>query len=90
MENILTQARKVADEAEVFAVSSEVTGVQFEANRLKHLQTKQSTTIALRIIKQGKIGYATTTRLDNTPELVSQEKKPFSDVSIKPFSFLLE
>jgi len=72
MENILTQAQKMADEAEVFTVSSEVTGVQFEANRLKHLQTKQSTTIALRIIKQGKIGYATTTRLDNTQELVSQ------------------
>ena len=71
MENILAQAKKVADEAEVFAVTSEVTGVQFEANRLKHLQTKQSTTVALRIIKQGKIGYATTTRLDNTPELVS-------------------
>ena len=61
MENILAQAMKVAEEAEVFLVSSEETQVQFEANRLKHLQTKQQTSTSLRIVKQGKIGFATTT-----------------------------
>jgi len=61
MEDILAQAMKVAEEAEVFLVSSEETQVQFEANRLKHLQTKQQTSTSLRIVKQGKIGYATTT-----------------------------
>lgn len=63
MENILFQAKKVAEEAEVFMVSSEETSVQFEANRLKHIQSKQSTSVALRIIRQGKIGYATATEL---------------------------
>ena len=70
MENILAQAKKVAEEAEVFMVSSEETPVQFEANRLKHIQSKQSTTVALRIIKEGKIGYATSTSLDDSQELV--------------------
>ena len=60
MENILAQTKKVAEEAEVYSVSLEETSVQFEANRLKHIQSKQSTSMALRIVRQGRIGYATT------------------------------
>jgi PmbA protein len=71
VENILAQAKKVAEEAEVFMVSSEETPVQFEANRLKHIQSKQSTSVALRIVRQGKIGYATTTELDGSQSLVN-------------------
>ncbi len=71
MENILAQAKRVAEEAEVFMVSSEETPVQFEANRLKHIQSKQSRSVALRIIKGGKIGYAATTKLDDSQELVN-------------------
>ena len=71
MENILAQAKKVAEEAEVFMVSSQETPVQFEANRLKHIQSKQSASVALRIVRQGKIGYSATTRLDNSRDLVS-------------------
>ena len=71
MEHILAQAKKVAGEAEVFQVSSEETQVRFEANRLKQLQTKQQTSVALRIIKNGRIGYATTTGTANSQELVA-------------------
>jgi len=71
MEDILAQAMKVAEAAEVFLVSSEETQVQFEANRLKHLQTKQQTSTALRIVKQGKIGYAATTDPGDTLNLVN-------------------
>ena len=71
MESILDQAKKVAEEAEVFMISSEETPVQFEANRLKHIQSKQSCGVALRIIKQGKIGYAATTELSDSQSLVN-------------------
>ena len=71
MEQILAQAKKVAEEAEVFMVSSEQTPVQFEANRLKHIQSKQSSYVALRIIRGGKIGYATTTELGDSQNLVN-------------------
>jgi PmbA protein len=71
MENILAQAREVAEEAEVFMVSSEEIPVQFEANRLKHIQSKQSSSLALRIIKQGKIGYSATTELGDSQRLVN-------------------
>lgn len=70
MEEVLSLAKKVAEEAEVFSLTSEETEVQFEANRLKRLETKQTTNIALRIIRQGRIGYAITTRLDDIRSLV--------------------
>ena len=70
MEEILTLARKVAEEAEVYMVSSEETPVQFESNRLKNIQYKQSLIVALRIIKNGKTGYATATSMDNPQKLV--------------------
>jgi len=70
VENILAQAKKAAEEAEVFLVSAEETPVQFEANRLKHIQSKQSTSVALRIIKGGRLGYATSTDVADARSLV--------------------
>src|SRR4030066_748778 len=58
MEDILSQAKKVAEQAEVFQVSSKVTPIHFEANRLKQIQDKESTRTALRLIKGGKVGFA--------------------------------
>lgn len=71
MESILALAKKVAEEAEVFQISSEETQVRFEANRLKQVQTKQQTSVALRIVKKGRTGYATTTGVSDSQELVS-------------------
>jgi PmbA protein len=70
MEQILARAKKVAAEAEVYQVSSEETQVRFESNRLKQLQTNQSTSVSLRIVKDGRIGYATTTGTADRQELV--------------------
>ncbi len=58
MYDYLSSARKVAEDAEVFIVHARRTPVRFEANRLKQVQTKESTTVALRIIKNGRIGFA--------------------------------
>lgn len=58
MEEILSRAKKVAEQAEVFQVFSKRTPVQFEANRLKQIQTKESTSTALRLIKDGKLGFS--------------------------------
>ena len=70
MQSILELAKKVAEETEVFVVSSKETPVGFEANRLKMLETSESTSVSLRVIKDGKIGFATTTRLDDPQMLV--------------------
>lgn len=70
MERILARAKKVAEEADVFVVVSEETPVQFEANRLKHIQSKQNTTVALRVVCHGRMGYAVATSLEDGQDLV--------------------
>ena len=70
MENILSQAKKIAEAVEVFTVSSEETTAQFEANRLKHVNSTQTTSLALRIIKDGKIGYASASGVSDAKSLV--------------------
>ncbi len=56
---LLRSARKVAEQAEVFGVSSRETPVHFEANELKQIETKEGAGVALRIFREGKIGFAT-------------------------------
>ncbi len=70
MEEVLAKAKKSAEAAEIFEVSAEETTAQFEANRLKHIQSKQSTHLALRLVKGGRLGYATTTKLDDIQNLI--------------------
>lgn len=71
MEAILEKARRVAEEAEVFWVSSEETPVHFEANRLKQVQAKQSTGVALRLVKGGRVGFASSNDPDDAEGLVN-------------------
>ncbi len=58
MQDILAKAKKVAEQAEVFQVVSRRTPVKFEANLLKQVLTKESTVTALRLIKDGRTGFA--------------------------------
>lgn len=71
MEKILELAKKSAEAAEVFTVTSEETSVSFEANRLKHVQGKQSNTTSLRVVKNGRIGYAMAAGDIDAAELVN-------------------
>jgi len=70
MERILEQAKKAAEAAEVFVVTTEEAPVQFEANRLKHIQSRQSRLVALRIIRKGRVGYSVTTDTGDISSLV--------------------
>jgi len=70
LQEILELASQATEQAEVFAVSAEETPVQFEANRLKHIQSKQTSSISLRLIKDGRIGFASSNKVDAGPELV--------------------
>jgi len=58
LEEVVRSARKEAEQAEVFSLASRTVSVQFEANELKQVQTKESSSTALRIFKEGRIGFA--------------------------------
>ena len=67
---ILHSAQKVAEQAELFWVSSGETPILFEANKLKQVQTKESTSLALRIFKEGKLGFSAASGLSNMETLL--------------------
>ncbi len=79
MEDLLKQASKVAEEAEVFAVSRSETDAVFEANRLKQVVTRETSGRALRLIKGGRIGFSASNKVDGMKELVAMalEMAPF-------------
>jgi PmbA protein len=56
---VLRSAQKEAEQAEVFSVSSRAVPIQFEANELKQVQTKENSSTALRIFREGRVGFAT-------------------------------
>jgi PmbA protein len=70
MENILKKALKVGEHAEVFQLSGSSTQVNFENGRLKKINSSENFGTALRIIRGGKIGFATTTRQNDVDDLV--------------------
>ncbi len=79
-ESILNSAlRRGAQQAEVFALEAEETPVRFEANRLKEINSRQSSGVALRVIVDGRIGFASSTRPDDVEEVVQAavETAPF-------------
>lgn len=70
MDRLLAKAKGIAEQAEVFQVSAQRTTVHFQANRLKQVQAKENTSVALRIIKGGKIGVAAASGLDDMDTLI--------------------
>jgi len=70
MEEILDLALKVSEAAEVFWASSEETPVSFQANHLKGIQSKQSSSVYLRVIKNGQLGYAAASGYFDNQKLV--------------------
>jgi PmbA protein len=87
IEEVLRCARKAAEEAEVFSVSSRAATVQFEANQLKQVQTRESSSVALRIFREGKIGFAVASGIGGageksppSPDLSHRGRGTFEDL----------
>lgn len=70
MEDLLERAKKLAGEAEVFSVSGRETEASFEASRLKHLETRESQGVALRLIKNGRLGFSATSKPGGEKEVL--------------------
>jgi PmbA protein len=70
LETILQLAKPRSEAAEIYFVSSEDTPIEFENNRLKSLQTKALQGVALRVICNGRFGFASSTDLTRLEDLV--------------------
>ncbi len=66
MENILKLAAQKADSAEVVVMRDKETPVFFERGEINKISKKDTTGVALRLIKDGRLGFATSTTLDDS------------------------
>jgi len=87
VEEILSQAKKLAKQAEVFQVSSKVTPVRFEANLLKQIQSKEGINTAVRLIKGGKVGFSQANGFIEPKRLVDMAAETCQFGSPAKFSF---
>jgi len=71
LEKILKLATQHAQAAEVYYLSSQDTPIEFENNRLKSLSTKALQGVALRVICNGRLGFASSTDLTRLDDLVA-------------------
>jgi PmbA protein len=70
VEQVIELAKKKGIKAEVYYASSQDTPIEFANNRLKSLETKASEGIALRVIADHKLGFASSTDLTRLADLV--------------------
>ena len=79
LEALLERAAGVAQEAEVYHLQHRDEPVIFEADRLKLVESRESSGVALRIIKDGRIGFASTSDFRNLDSLIHNalEMVPF-------------
>ena len=71
LEELLEKAGKVSQEAEVYHVWHRDEPVLFEANRVKLVETRETSGVALRIIKDGRTGLSSTSDFSNIDSLIS-------------------
>lgn len=70
IEQLIDLANHRGVEAEVYYQDSQNTNINFANNRLKSLQTKATAGVALRVIADGKLGFASSSDLTRKEELM--------------------
>ncbi len=68
--DVLAHLVPQTEQVEVIHLSNETTTVNFEANRLKTSKVEETAGIAVRVIKDGRLGFAATSDLTATDKLV--------------------
>jgi PmbA protein len=68
---ILETLASLADQAEVVSIRNESTKVSFEANRLKASQVEETKGVAVRVVKEGRLGFAATSDESAADRLVT-------------------
>ena len=87
IEKVLDKASAISEQSEVFSLSYWNEPVDFEANRLKTGESRESDGLSLRIIKDGRIGFSSTNILDQLNSVVDNalETSPFGPVATLEF-----
>jgi PmbA protein len=85
--DILADLKPQVDQAEVVHLQSESTKVGFEANRLKSSQVEETKGIALRVVKDGRLGFAASSDKSAVGKLVTNALESAAYGDEIPLSF---
>jgi PmbA protein len=70
MEKLMELARTKSDKVEIYSIEGKIDSIWFENLKLKDVDTKLQSGVSLRLIKDGKLGFAYTKNLINREELL--------------------
>lgn len=87
MEKLLDMARKAADQAEVYAHDQVTDSVTFQDSKLHDIETNYISGVSLRIIKDGKLGFAYTRNLKDRKALVDNALRSLEGGVEAPYGF---
>ncbi len=71
MDKLLQELKDKVDQAELYRISSRTVPINFRAGKLESIKSHAIDGIALRVVVNGRLGFATTTDLTDTSELVA-------------------
>jgi PmbA protein len=87
MMDILTELKKQAEQVEVAEVTSEKTTVEFEANKLKTCTVNETSGKAVRVIRNGRLGFSASTDGSSPEKLAASALESASYGDLAAFSF---
>lgn len=87
LERTLELAQPRTEAAEAYFLEAQDTPIEFENNRLKSLQAKATRGIALRVICNGRLGFASATDLNRLEDLVDAAVQMASIGDLAEFEF---
>ena len=85
--DLLSELRSKADQVEVVEVKSESTEVGFEANRLKSSQVEGTTGIAVRVVVDGRLGFAASSDASSLDKLMTNALESAAYGDTVPIAF---
>jgi PmbA protein len=70
VERLMEMAAKVSDQAEIYSLEEVSDGISFENATLKDIESKSQSGLSLRLIRQGRLGFAYTRNLLHRQEVL--------------------
>lgn len=85
--DILQQLHAQAEQVEVIQVQSESTKVRFESNSLKATQVEETSGLAVRVVKDGRMGFAASSDVTATEKLMANALESAAYGDAAPLKF---
>jgi PmbA protein len=85
--DLLKNLKSLSEQVEVLSLQTEETSVSFEANKLKSSQVEETSGLAVRLVRNGKLGFAASTDLQAIDKLAANALESASYGDEVPIQF---